>query len=69
MDIPMNWLWLRAEIKTVVLGVALVGILALLAIRWGYAPQQAANAGFGPEWDCTTTLKGGPVCMKKIGGK
>ena len=65
----MNRLWLRAEFKTIALGIALVGLIAFVTVYWGYAPQRAANAGFGPEWDCTTAMKGGPVCVKKTGTK
>jgi hypothetical protein len=66
----MNWPPLPSrysEIKTFVLLVAIVGSLAFLAIHFGNLPQQRANAGFGPDWECTGVGKGDPVCVKKTG--
>lgn len=64
------WLPLRlSDIKAIVLGLALVGAVAFLAIRFGNVPQQRANAGFGPDWQCTAVGQGDPVCVKKTGVK
>jgi hypothetical protein len=66
-EMAVNRLWLRAEIKTIALGVAVIGLFAFA--HWGFAPKQMTNAGFGPGWDCTPPMQGGSVCIKKVGPK
>jgi hypothetical protein len=42
-----------------------LGIFAAVVI---YAPDiqyRSANAGFGPDWQCTPQAQGDPVCIKK----
>lgn len=45
-----------------------VGVFAVIMIYVPDIQQRGANAGFGPDWDCTVQPKGGPTCIKKPGG-
>jgi hypothetical protein len=51
----------------VVLAVVIVGVFAFVMIRLPDIQQRRANAGFGPDWECTPVPKGDPVCIKKLG--
>jgi hypothetical protein len=51
----------------VVLAVVIVCVLGFVMIRLPDIQQRRANAGFGPDWDCTPMPKGDPVCVKKPG--
>ena len=68
---PMKWLqWNpdRNGIAAVVLALLiLVSLFAVVVIYFPDIQQRRANAGFGPDWDCTVQAKGDPVCIKKPG--
>jgi hypothetical protein len=61
---PGDWFPMRrGDVIAVAIGLA---ILALAAICFIYIPNWArTNAGFGPEWECTSVGKGDPVCIKR----
>ena len=42
-----------------------VVIFAFVMIYFPDLQQRRANAGFGPDWECTAQPKGDPVCIKK----
>jgi hypothetical protein len=47
---------------------ALIVVLAIFGVAMIYSPdfqRRNANAGFGPDWDCTRQPKGDPICIKK----
>jgi len=44
-----------------------VAIFAAVVIYYPFLPQRNANAGFGPDWDCTPHPGSEPTCIKKIG--
>jgi len=44
-----------------------IAIFAAVAVYYPFLPQRNANAGFGPDWDCTPHPSGEPTCIKKIG--
>jgi hypothetical protein len=63
--------WLRwnpdrnGTIRLLLILFAILGIFAAVVI---YAPDiqyRSANAGFGPDWQCTPQAQGDPVCIKK----
>jgi len=48
---------------------ALIVILAIFGVAVIYAPdfqRHNANAGFGPDWECTPHAQSEPTCIKKI---
>jgi len=47
---------------------AILGMVVVLSVRYPNFTQQATNAGFGPDWTCTQTGAGEPVCVKRIDG-
>jgi hypothetical protein len=47
--------------------VVTVCLFAFVVIRFPDFQQRRANAGFGPDWDCTIVPKGEPICIKKPG--
>ncbi len=60
-----QWYPTRADVIGVLFVVALLGVVAVAAIK---GPQQRTNnAGFGPDWDCTAVPNSEPICIKKIG--
>jgi hypothetical protein len=59
----MHW---RALAPKDVLAIAFgAALLALGAYAWLSFPASKTNYGFGPEWVCTPTGKGDPICFKK----
>lgn len=55
----------NGTIRLLLILVAILGIFAAVVI---YAPDiqyRSANAGFGPDWQCTPQAQGDPVCIKK----
>jgi hypothetical protein len=56
----------RAEVFGVLFALTLIGIVAVV-LTHATDMQQKANAGFGPDWECTPQAKGGPTCIKKPG--
>jgi hypothetical protein len=67
----MKWLQWTPD-RNGIVGVVLVLIVIVLvfALFVMYFPdfqQRRANAGFGPDWECTAQAKGDPVCIKKPG--
>lgn len=67
----MKWLqWTPHRNGIVGVLLALVVIVCVFALFVMYFPdfqQRRANAGFGPDWECTAQPKGDPVCIKKPG--
>jgi hypothetical protein len=47
--------------------IIVVTIFAFLVMHFPDFQQRKANAGFGPDWECTAQPKGDPVCIKKTG--
>jgi hypothetical protein len=47
--------------------IIVVTIFAFLVMHFPDFQQRKANAGFGPDWECTAQPKGDPVCIKKPG--
>jgi hypothetical protein len=66
----MKWPWPALKLADV-LGfafvIAIICVFAVVVIGFPNFSQQATNAGFGPDWDCTQTGKSEPICIKKIG--
>jgi hypothetical protein len=66
----MKWPWPPLKFGDYV-GLALVvAILVLIAVGVTIYPGkfgQTTNAGFGPEWECTSVPQGDPVCLKRTG--
>jgi hypothetical protein len=65
----MKWPQLNAspaEVLGVLFAIFLIGIVAVVLTR-PTDMQRRANAGFGPDWECTPQAKGGPTCIKKPG--
>jgi len=58
-----HWYPTRADVMGVLFAVALLGAAAVAAIM---GPQMRTNAGFGPEWDCTSNARGEPICIKRL---
>jgi hypothetical protein len=55
----------NGTIRLLLILFAILGIFAAVVI---YAPDiqyRSANAGFGPDWQCTPQAQGDPVCIKK----
>jgi hypothetical protein len=51
----------------VVVAVVFVCVFAFVMIRLPDLQQRRANAGFGPDWECTPMPQGDPVCVKRPG--
>jgi hypothetical protein len=67
MDRKMSWpRWYsnRREIITVLVGLFVVGLFALVVVLFPHFNQAT---GFGPEWECKNMAQGDPVCVKKLG--
>jgi hypothetical protein len=65
----MKWLQWTPD-RNAIVGLALALVVIVFAVVVIYFPdlqQRRANAGFGPDWDCTVQAKGDPVCVKKPG--
>jgi len=62
-----QWYPTRRDVMEVVLAVVIVCVFAFAMIRLPDLRQRRANAGFGPDWECTPMPKGDPVCFKKPG--
>jgi hypothetical protein len=68
----MKWLQWTPN-RNGILGVvfAILAVLAVVGFMMIYFPPHiqlsGMNAGFGPEWECTSQAIGGPVCIKKLG--
>jgi hypothetical protein len=62
-----QWYPTRADIIGVLLVVGIVCLSAFVLIRFPNLQQPRANAGFGPDWECTPVPSGEPVCIKKPG--
>ena len=55
----------NGTIRLLLILVAIIGVFAAVVI---FAPDinyRSANAGFGPDWQCTPQAQGDPVCIKK----
>jgi hypothetical protein len=69
----MRWLWRywpwlppsRAERVAIVIGIALVAAVLVAMIKLPNF-DRASNAGFGPDWDCTSIPDNHPVCIKRV---
>jgi hypothetical protein len=68
----MNWLRWNPDrggvLRLLLLLAIVVGVFAVIMTYVPDIQQRGANAGFGPDWDCTVQPKGGPTCIKKPGG-
>jgi len=67
----MKWLQWNPD-RNGWIGAIFALVVSVCAFAWLmiYIPdfqQRRANAGFGPEWDCTAQPKGDPTCIKKPG--
>ena len=64
----MKWPWPLPTVKDI-LGFAFVAAIvifvAFVTVRYPTL-HETRNEGFGPDWDCTRTGSGEPVCVKKI---
>jgi hypothetical protein len=61
------WMSLRLLPRADVFGILLaMVVLVVAACGWWLAPAsiKKTNFGFGPEWDCASPGKGGPICVK-----
>jgi hypothetical protein len=67
----MNWFRWNPDraglLRLSLLLAILVGVFAAVMIYVPDIQQRRANAGFGPDWDCTVQPKGDPTCIKKSG--
>jgi hypothetical protein len=66
------WFWhtlRRGDILGAAFVLAVLGGFVFLVVKFPNGVRQATNAGFGPDWDCTSVGKGDPVCVKKIDAK
>jgi hypothetical protein len=63
----LQWYPTRRDVMGVVLAVVIVCVFAFVMIRLPDIQQRGANAGFGPDWECTPVPQGDPVCIKKLG--
>jgi hypothetical protein len=62
------WTSLSLLSRAEVLGILFaIGILVVVACAWWLLPTsiKTTNFGFGPEWDCVSPGKGGPICVKR----
>jgi hypothetical protein len=65
----MKWPWPPfglGDFVGIAIALAVLGIFILLTVGYPKFSQQATNAGFGADWDCTRTGSGEPVCIKRI---
>jgi len=58
----MHW---RAVAPKDFLAIAFGAAILALAYAWLSFPAWKTNYGFGPEWICTPTGKGDPICAKE----
>ncbi len=67
----MKWLQWTPDrngiIGVVLMLLAIVSVFAFAMIYLPNVQQRTANAGFGPDWECTPQAMGGPICIKKPG--
>ncbi len=52
----------RGDVRAILIGIALLVLFLIAAITI----QNRSNAGFGPDWDCTSVPRGDSVCVKKV---
>jgi hypothetical protein len=65
----MKWPWPPIGLRDFVgaaIVLAVLGIFVFLTVGNPKFLQQATNAGFGPDWECTRTGVSEPVCVKRI---
>jgi hypothetical protein len=62
----MRWPWLPPSRGDIAAIIVLIGIgVALILGVTKFRGVPGVNAGFGPDWDCTSVGKGS-VCMKRV---
>lgn len=57
-----HWYPTRADILNILFAIVAVFLFAFFVVRFPYFSR---GTGFGPDWDCKSMAKGGPVCIKK----
>src|ERR1700724_427170 len=64
-SLEMNWPYLKRNIPGIITWIVVVGgLLFLWVINPDLTPRKT-NYGFGPEWDCYSPGRGGPICFKR----
>jgi hypothetical protein len=62
--------WISHYAKDLVIGFVVLTLFCGLVAYWTYFPdfqRHSANAGFGPDWECSPQPYNSPVCIKKPG--
>jgi hypothetical protein len=65
----MKWPWppLRlGDVLGIAFVLAILGVFVVLTVGFPNFSQQASNAGFGADWDCTRSGASEPICVKRI---
>jgi hypothetical protein len=66
----MKWPWLQPspqDVAAIAFGIVLAAAVIFALVIFPNFRKHSANFGFGPDWDCTTIPKAGPVCVKQVG--
>ena len=51
---------------TLISALVVVAMFAIVVVYYPFLPPRNANAGFGPDWNCTPHPGGEPTCIKRI---
>jgi hypothetical protein len=64
----MKWPWpppRLGDFVGIAFVLAILGMVVFLTVGHTTFLQRGTNAGFGPDWDCTSTGLREPVCIKR----
>jgi hypothetical protein len=63
----MDWLrWHLENSKGLILAAALVAAMLIVFVVFPPNFRSGGANSFGPDWECTPQIQGGPTCIKKL---